>query len=90
MLLQHQLIQCFFSSLNNAYDEIIESIAKAAKDHADIADIVTSQVTDVLKALERRNEDAKKKVFMNLGRLWKLHCSTSILGNAIFSENTCG
>lgn len=51
-----------FSTLNAAYTEIIASLASTAQDHVNIADSLTSQVVDVLKAVERKNEETKKKV----------------------------
>lgn len=37
-------------------------MANTAQDHVNIADALGSQVVDVLKGLEKRSEDAKKKV----------------------------
>jgi hypothetical protein len=56
------LTYALYSSLNAAYDEIMNSMVSTAQDHVNIADALTSQVVDVLKALEKKNEDAKKKV----------------------------
>ena len=50
------------STLNSAYGELVESITNTAQDHVDVADALTTQVIEVLKVVERRNEDAQKKV----------------------------
>lgn len=49
------------STLNAAYDEIIGSTTSTSQDHVTIADALTSQVVEVLGAVERKNEEAKKK-----------------------------
>lgn len=51
-----------FSTLNTAYDGIIQSMTNTAEDHVNVAEVLTSQVIDVLKALGRKNEETKKKV----------------------------
>ncbi|TFK23395.1 hypothetical protein FA15DRAFT_670509 [Coprinopsis marcescibilis] len=48
-------------TLNDAYDEIITSISSTADDHNANADALSTQVVDVLKVLERRSEEVKKK-----------------------------
>jgi hypothetical protein len=48
--------------LNNAYAQIITSITLSAQDHVNLADAITLQVVDVLKSIEKRSEDTKKKV----------------------------
>ena len=50
------------STLNVACDQVIASIVNAAQDHIKLADDLTSQVIEVLKGVERKNEEAKKKV----------------------------
>jgi hypothetical protein len=50
------------STLDNAYDALINSITDAAQDHLSIADALSSQVVEVLRAVEQRSDDAKKKV----------------------------
>ncbi|KAF8073423.1 hypothetical protein FPV67DRAFT_1605812 [Lyophyllum atratum] len=49
------------NSLNAAYTELMDSLVTTAKDHVSIADNLTSQVVDVLKGVEKKNEEAKKK-----------------------------
>ncbi|KIJ17907.1 hypothetical protein PAXINDRAFT_98083 [Paxillus involutus ATCC 200175] len=49
------------NTLVNAYAQIIASISNAAQDHINLADTIATQVTEPLKALERRNEDLKRK-----------------------------
>jgi hypothetical protein len=50
------------STLNHAYSEILSSMSTAAQDHINLADALSSQITESLKAVERRNDDYKKKV----------------------------
>ncbi|RXW24100.1 hypothetical protein EST38_g1789 [Candolleomyces aberdarensis] len=57
------------NTLNVAYDEIINSISSTAEDHLGIADAVTSQVVEVLRVVERKNEEAKKKEMAFFGKL---------------------
>lgn len=52
----------FSSTLGSAYDALINSIADATQDHLNIADALSSQVVEVLRIVERRSDDAKKKV----------------------------
>ncbi|KAK0188060.1 hypothetical protein F5146DRAFT_1207876 [Armillaria mellea] len=49
------------STLNTAYDGIIQSMTNTAEDHVNVAEVMTSQVVDVLKALGRKNDETKKK-----------------------------
>ncbi|KAF8440834.1 hypothetical protein L210DRAFT_3447746 [Boletus edulis BED1] len=49
------------NTLVNAYAQIITSMSDVAQDHVQLADTITSQVTEPLKALERRNDGLKKK-----------------------------
>jgi formin-binding protein 1 len=51
-----------FSTLNVAYDQIITSTVDSALNHIKLADELNSQVVEVLKGVERKNEEAKKKV----------------------------
>ena len=77
------------STLNVAYDEIIGSMARTAEDHLSIADAVNTQVVDVLRIVERRNDETKKKVH---------HCSSArrrplilpLPGTRIFQQITSG
>ena len=50
------------STLNAAYDQIITSIVDSAQNHIKLADELNSQVVEVLKGVERKNEESKKKV----------------------------
>lgn len=54
-------IRCNNSTLHNAYAQIISAMLESAQAHINLADSLTSQVVDVLKATERRHEEAKKK-----------------------------
>ncbi|KAH7870924.1 uncharacterized protein C8R40DRAFT_1240138 [Lentinula edodes] len=48
------------STLNFAFDSIINSMANAAQDHNNIADTLTTQVVEALKTVERKNENIQK------------------------------
>ncbi|KAJ3507047.1 hypothetical protein NLJ89_g6523 [Agrocybe chaxingu] len=50
------------SSLNTAYDEILTSFTNSAQDHLNNADNWATQTVEVLRGLERKNVDSKKKV----------------------------
>ncbi|CAA7269111.1 unnamed protein product [Cyclocybe aegerita] len=49
------------SSLNAAYDEILTSFTNTAQDHLNNADALATQTIEVLRGLERKNADSKKK-----------------------------
>lgn len=49
------------STLDNAYSQIIASMTLSAQDHVNLAEAITLQVVDVLKAFEKKSEDTKKK-----------------------------
>ncbi|KAK7048535.1 hypothetical protein R3P38DRAFT_1868987 [Favolaschia claudopus] len=49
------------NTLNAAFNEIITSMTDTAQDHVNLADSLNTQVVDVLKAVERKQEDLKKK-----------------------------
>ncbi|KAL9710925.1 Protein BZZ1 [Leucoagaricus gongylophorus] len=49
------------STLDNAYDALINSISDVAQDHLGIANAISSQIIEVLRTLEKRNDEAKKK-----------------------------
>ncbi|KAK7056961.1 Protein BZZ1 [Paramarasmius palmivorus] len=49
------------STLNTAYDDMINSMFNTAQDHLNVADVLTTQVIDVLKAVERKNDETQKK-----------------------------
>ncbi|ESK95819.1 hypothetical protein Moror_12431 [Moniliophthora roreri MCA 2997] len=57
------------STLNTAYDDMINSMINTAQDHLNVADVLTTQVIDVLKAVERRNEETQKKEMQFYQRL---------------------
>ncbi|KAJ7134798.1 hypothetical protein C8R44DRAFT_771495 [Mycena epipterygia] len=57
------------NTLNSAFNEIISSISNTAQDHVNLADALTTQVVDVLKAVERKKEDLKKKEMTFFQRL---------------------
>ncbi|KAJ8523239.1 hypothetical protein ONZ45_g333 [Pleurotus djamor] len=56
-----QTICLGFSTLNAAYGEIMNSLVNTAQDHINVADNLTTQVVDVLKLVEKKNEELKKK-----------------------------
>ncbi|KAF5330266.1 hypothetical protein D9758_014458 [Tetrapyrgos nigripes] len=49
------------STLNAAYDSILNSMVTSAQDHLNVADVLTTQVVEILKILEKKNEDVQKK-----------------------------
>ena len=51
-----------FSTIDNAYAQIVASMTLSAQDHVNISDALTSQVIDVLKSIEKKGEETKKKV----------------------------
>lgn len=62
----HQTMICLIhdslSTFDNAYSKLISSLESGAQDHLVLADSLSSQVTDELKKLDRKHEEAKKKV----------------------------
>jgi hypothetical protein len=54
------------STLVKAYTVIISSTTSAADDHVNVADAINTQVVQVLKALEKKNESMMKKVRLSL------------------------
>ncbi|KAG6853570.1 hypothetical protein C0991_003166 [Blastosporella zonata] len=48
------------NSLLAAYSELIDSMTNSAQDHVNIADGLTTQVVEVLREVEKKNEDAQK------------------------------
>ena len=52
----------FHSTLGRAYTELINSFSESAQDHVNLADGLDAQVVNVLKLVEKRHEEAKKKV----------------------------
>lgn len=50
------------STLGRAYTELINSFSESAQDHVNLADGLDAQVVNVLKMVEKRHEEAKKKV----------------------------
>ncbi len=64
-------------------------MSNTADDHLNVADALSSQVVDVLKAVARTNDETKKKVPMTALRI---HCFVLTMlssGNAILSETSC-
>ncbi|KAI0712543.1 hypothetical protein C8Q76DRAFT_735094 [Earliella scabrosa] len=49
------------STLDRAYTQLLASMNDTAQDHVNLADALTSQVVEPLKATERKHEDTKKK-----------------------------
>lgn len=52
----------FYSTLDQAYTQFIDSLADRSRDHIDLADAINTQVVEILKNVEKRNEDTRKKV----------------------------
>ncbi|KIY68332.1 hypothetical protein CYLTODRAFT_421746 [Cylindrobasidium torrendii FP15055 ss-10] len=55
---EHNLKQ---STLNAMYDRLLDSMTATADDHNSVADALSTQVIDSLKAVAKKNEDVKKK-----------------------------
>lgn len=51
------------STLGRAYTELINSFSESAQDHVNLADGLDAQVVNALKLMEKKHEEAKKKVF---------------------------
>ena len=49
------------STIDAAFDEIIASMSNSAQDHINLADALTSQTIEILKILEKKNDELKKK-----------------------------
>lgn len=56
-----QVLTCH-STLGRAYTQLIHSFSESAQDHVNLADGLEAQVVNVLKLVEKRHEEAKKKV----------------------------
>lgn len=52
----------FRSTLGRAYTELINSFSESAQDHVNLADGLDAQVVNALKLVEKRHDEAKKKV----------------------------
>lgn len=52
----------FLSTFDHAYSKLISSLESEAQDHLILADSLSSQVMEELKKLDRKHEEAKKKV----------------------------
>ncbi|KAF7365022.1 hypothetical protein MVEN_00373300 [Mycena venus] len=57
------------NTLNAAFNEIILSMTDTAQGHVNLADSLNTQVVDVLKAVERKQEELKKKEMTFFQRL---------------------
>ncbi|KAJ7677465.1 hypothetical protein B0H17DRAFT_1079241 [Mycena rosella] len=57
------------NTINTAFNEIISSMVNTAQDHVNLADALTTEVVDVLKAVERKKEELKKKEMTFFQRL---------------------
>lgn len=62
-------LRCPSSTLDNVYAQIIASMTLSAQDHVTLADAITLQVTDVLKQVEKKSEESKRKVRRTFGPL---------------------
>jgi len=52
----------YHSTLGRAYTQLISSFSESAQDHVNLADGLDAQVVNALKLVEKRHEEAKKKV----------------------------
>ena len=76
----------FRSTLGRAYTELVNSFSESAQDHVNLADGLDAQVVNALKLVEKRHEEAKKKVFA-FGHLpaWRLTLDV-LLANKSFPK----
>lgn len=49
------------STLGTAYSQLVTAIGDSAQDHSNLADSLSTQVIEGLRASEKRHEDAKKR-----------------------------
>lgn len=49
------------STLDKAYSQLVASFSESAQDHNALADGLSAQVADALKATEKRHDEAKKR-----------------------------
>ena len=52
----------YHSTLSHAYTQLLHSFSESAQDHINLADGLDTQVVAVFKLMEKRHEEAKKKV----------------------------
>ncbi|KAF9473432.1 hypothetical protein BDN70DRAFT_997635 [Pholiota conissans] len=57
------------STLERAYDTIIDSMTSTAQDHINFADAIATQTIETLRIIEKRNDDAKKKEILFFQKL---------------------
>ena len=50
-----------FSTVEQAYSQLIASLSDTAQDHLDFADALNSQVIDALRSTEKRHDDVNKR-----------------------------
>ena len=51
----------FPSTLDRAYSQLINALGDTAQDHADFADGIAAEVTDILKSTEKRYEETNRR-----------------------------
>lgn len=49
------------STVDAVYSQVIGLVAESAQDHVKLADAVGAQIVEILRAVEKKHEDAKKK-----------------------------
>jgi hypothetical protein len=64
--------------------DIITSMVNAAQDHADVADVMHLQVVDVLKTVERKYDEMKKKASAHVKKDGHTSPPRAMPGTAIF------
>ncbi|KAI0632446.1 hypothetical protein C8Q77DRAFT_1125758 [Trametes polyzona] len=57
------------STLERAYTQLISAISDASQDHVSLADALTSQVVEPLRAAERKHEETKRKEMQHYQKL---------------------
>jgi hypothetical protein len=60
----------------------------SAQDHVNLADAMTLQVVDVLKSIERKSEDTKKKVRPEVSSNLRSYSLLRPTANSLLSEIT--
>uniref|UniRef100_A0A8H8CFL0 FCH domain-containing protein n=1 Tax=Psilocybe cubensis TaxID=181762 RepID=A0A8H8CFL0_PSICU len=84
----NMLKQC---TLENAYEGLIMSLSTTAQDHINFADGMTSQTVEILRILEKRNKESKKKemaFFQKLLSDWDRVYADRIKGHASDDKHT--
>ena len=74
------------STIDAAFDEIIASMSNSAQDHIKFADTLTTQTIEILKILEKKNEEVKKKACPQSPYRSLSFSPNTLTGNAVLPE----